>query len=116
MKIDFVKFGYSEKATKFEKTFHLKFDATQYCQILSGRFFSNFVGFSEYPNFKNTNYYIKCFFRNDFKPLCKGKKVFYVSRKHIARQACLSRSSLKREINDIQWTIYHMTKVSAMMG
>ena len=24
-----VKFGYSEKATKFEKMFHLKFDATQ---------------------------------------------------------------------------------------
>ena len=25
-----VKFGYSEKATKFEKIFHLKFEATQY--------------------------------------------------------------------------------------
>ena len=25
----YVKFGYSEKATKFEKIFHLKFDATQ---------------------------------------------------------------------------------------
>ena len=25
----FVKFGYSEKATKFEKIFHLKFDTTQ---------------------------------------------------------------------------------------
>ena len=24
-----LKFGYSEKATKFEKIFHLKFDATQ---------------------------------------------------------------------------------------
>ena len=24
-----VKFGYSKKATKFEKIFHLKFDATQ---------------------------------------------------------------------------------------
>ena len=24
-----LKFGYSEKATKFEKKFHLKFDATQ---------------------------------------------------------------------------------------
>ena len=24
-----VKFGYSEKATKFEKIFHLKFDATK---------------------------------------------------------------------------------------
>ena len=34
-----VKFGYSEKATKFEKNFHLKFDPTQQCQILSGRFF-----------------------------------------------------------------------------
>ena len=25
----FIKFGYSEKATKFEKIFHLRFDATQ---------------------------------------------------------------------------------------
>ena len=65
---------------------------------------------------KNTNYYIEYFFKNDFNLLFKGKKVFYVSRKHIARQACLSRLSLKREINDIQKTIYHMTKVSAMMG
>ena len=32
-------FGYSEKATKFEKISNLKFDVTQYCQILSGRFF-----------------------------------------------------------------------------
>ena len=27
-----VKFGYSKKATKFEKIFHLKFDVTQQCQ------------------------------------------------------------------------------------
>ena len=27
--MDMVKFGYSEKATKFEEIFHLKFDATQ---------------------------------------------------------------------------------------
>ena len=26
-----VKFRYSEKATKFEKIFHLTFDATEYC-------------------------------------------------------------------------------------
>ena len=29
IKTALVKFGYSEKATKFEKIFHLKFDATQ---------------------------------------------------------------------------------------
>ena len=34
-----LKFGYSEKATKFEKIFHINFDVTEYCQILSGRFF-----------------------------------------------------------------------------
>ena len=34
-----LKFGYSEKATKYEKIFHLEFDVTEYCQILSGRFF-----------------------------------------------------------------------------
>ena len=33
-----IKFGNSEKATKFEKIFHVKI-------------FSNFVAFSEYPNF-----------------------------------------------------------------
>ena len=34
-----LKFGYSEKATKFEKISNLKFDVTQYCQILSGIIF-----------------------------------------------------------------------------
>ena len=34
-----LKFGYFEKATVFEKIFHLKFDATESSQILSGRFF-----------------------------------------------------------------------------
>ena len=34
-----LKFGYSEMATKFERIFHLKFDVTQWRQILSGRFF-----------------------------------------------------------------------------
>ena len=34
-----VKFGLSEKGTKFQKIFHLKFDVTQQRQILSGRFF-----------------------------------------------------------------------------
>ena len=34
-----VKFGYYEKATKFEKIFKLKFDVTEWRQILSGRFF-----------------------------------------------------------------------------
>ena len=42
-----LKFGYSEKATKFEKNFHLKFDVTE--------MFSNFVAFSEYPNFNKVN-------------------------------------------------------------
>ena len=49
-----VKFGYSEKATKFENIFHLKLEVTEKCQILGGRFFSNFVAFSEYSNFKGT--------------------------------------------------------------
>ena len=33
------KLKFSEKTTKFEKIFHLKFDITQKRQILSGRFF-----------------------------------------------------------------------------
>ena len=37
--LESLKFGYSEKATKFEKIFHLKFDATQKRQIISGIFF-----------------------------------------------------------------------------
>ena len=44
----FLKFGYSWKATKFEKNLPLKRH-----QNLSGRFFSNFVVFSEYPIFKS---------------------------------------------------------------
>ena len=44
---NFVKFGYSEKATKFEKIFHLKFDATQYSVMSNSKWkiFSNFVAF-----------------------------------------------------------------------
>ena len=38
-----VKFGLSEKGTKFEKIFHLEFDVTEYCQILSEDFFIFFV-------------------------------------------------------------------------
>ena len=34
-----LKFGYSEKATKFKKIFHLEFDVTEWHQILRGRFF-----------------------------------------------------------------------------
>ena len=50
-----LKFGYSEKATEFEKIFHSKFDVTKWLQILSGRLLSNFVAFSEYPNFSSKN-------------------------------------------------------------
>ena len=35
----YVKFGYSEKTKKFEKIIHLKFDVTEYHQIISRRFF-----------------------------------------------------------------------------
>ena len=35
----YLKFGYSEKATKFEKIFHLKFDATQYVKFQVEDFF-----------------------------------------------------------------------------
>ena len=49
-----LKFGYSEKATTFEKIFHLKFDVTEQPQILSWKSFSNFVAFSEYPNLNET--------------------------------------------------------------
>ena len=49
-----LKFEYSEKATKFEKKIRR--------QIVSGRFFSNFVAFSEYPNFtKKINLIYKVF-------------------------------------------------------
>ena len=34
-----IKLGYSEKATKFETIFRLKFDVTEQRHILSGRFF-----------------------------------------------------------------------------
>ena len=41
-RLNIFKFGYSEKATKFEKIFHLKFDATQNIRTLTK---SNFVEF-----------------------------------------------------------------------
>ena len=47
-----VKFGYSEKATNFEKIFHLKFDVYWVASNFQWKIFSNFVAFSEYPNFK----------------------------------------------------------------
>ena len=46
----------NDKATKSEKIFHLKFDATQY--VLTSNFrwmiFSNFVALTEYPEFNIT--------------------------------------------------------------
>ena len=42
-----VKFGYSEKVTKLKKI-----GATQYLSNFKWKMFSNFVAFSEYPNFK----------------------------------------------------------------
>ena len=44
-----VKFGCSEKATTFEKIFHLKYNAT--LELYRGDW--SFVAFSEYLNFKN---------------------------------------------------------------
>ena len=41
-KKNLLKFGHSEKSTKFEKIFHFRFDITQLRQILSGRFFQIF--------------------------------------------------------------------------
>ena len=38
----YLKFGYLEKASKFEKIFHIKFDFPEQLQILSGRFFFKF--------------------------------------------------------------------------
>ena len=49
-------FGYSEKATKFEKISHIKFDITQYIvSYFKWKIFSNFVAFSKYPNFNLIN-------------------------------------------------------------
>ena len=44
-----------------KKIFHLKFDVAEWRQILRGRFFSNFVAFSEYPNFKR-RFQLRCSF------------------------------------------------------
>ena len=48
----FVKLQFFEKATKFEKISHLFW----HLHKTSGRLFSNFVAFSEYPNFKSTQF------------------------------------------------------------
>ena len=48
-----LEFEYSEKATKFEKIFHLKFDVTEYrvASSFKRKIFSNFMAFSKYLNF-----------------------------------------------------------------
>ena len=46
-----LKFGYSEKATKFEKNLPLKIWRYWVASNFKWIFFSNFVAFSEYPNF-----------------------------------------------------------------
>ena len=47
----FKKFGYTEKATNLKKKiFHLKFDV-RVASNFKWKIFSNFVAFSEYPNF-----------------------------------------------------------------
>ena len=43
-KADWIKFGYSEKATKFEKIYSVTSN-------FKWKIFSNFVAFSEYPKF-----------------------------------------------------------------
>ena len=46
-----IKFGYSEKTTKFKKNFKFKFDANSVKSNFKWKIFSNFVAFSEYLNF-----------------------------------------------------------------
>ena len=46
-----VKFGYSEKATKFEENIPLKIWRYPVTSNFRWKIFSNFVAFSEYPNF-----------------------------------------------------------------
>ena len=48
-----VKFGYSEKVTKFEKNLPLKIWRYWVASNFKWKIFSNFVAFSEYPNFKD---------------------------------------------------------------
>ena len=47
-----LKFGYSEKATKFGKNLPLKILRYSVTSNFKWKIFSNFVAFSEYPNFK----------------------------------------------------------------
>ena len=47
-----LKFGRSEKGTKFEKIFDLEFDATEQRQILSGRFFQILCQFQNVQTLK----------------------------------------------------------------
>ena len=46
------KFGYSEKTTKFKKNLPLKIWRYLVTSNFKWKIFSNFVAFSEYPNFK----------------------------------------------------------------
>ena len=50
-----LKFGYSEKATKFEKIFHTKFDVTEYRQFFNGYFFQILWPSQNIQTLKNDN-------------------------------------------------------------
>ena len=56
-----IKFGQTEKGTKFEKIFHFQFNFTQQCQILSGRFFQILCLSQKVRTLKKFEHYI-CFF------------------------------------------------------
>ena len=51
-----LKFGYSEKATKFEKKIPLKIWCYSVTSNFKLKIFSNFVAFSEYPSFKKNEF------------------------------------------------------------
>ena len=74
-----VKFGYSQKATKFEKIFHLKFDATQY----------------------NVKFYVEDFF--EFCGLLRiSKHYFYGHLSVILKYLSESKGLFRKEKKDIQ--------------
>ena len=52
-----LKFGHSEKATKFEKNLPLKIWRYSLASNFKWNFFSNSVAFSEYPNFNTSVFF-----------------------------------------------------------
>ena len=92
-----IKFGQTEKGTKFEKIFHFQFNFTQQCQILSGRFFQILCLSQKVRTLKKFEHYIYFFCFKTEQKFTKSLSVHKLFSKS-SRQDCANRSLLHTKI------------------